>query len=491
MSQRPRLALGLAFTIVALAGLILGFALAARFRPPTDAFAGSGGPLPVTVPPVGNAPAIGAAPVPSSFVGLAKAVGPAVVNIEVKIGRQSRGADPFGFGGGGGGVAQGQGTGFLVSADGFILTNDHVVGSASDIRVTLADGRELAGKVVGTDPRTDIALIKVEDKRPFPTVKLGDSDGVEIGEWVVAIGNPFGLDHTVTAGIVSAKGRKNVRPGGGRRQGYYDFIQTDASINPGNSGGPLINTRGEVIGINAAINAQGQGIGFAIPVNMAKTLLPLLQQHGRVARSWLGVNIQPVTKELAKSLSLADTAGALVAGVVPGSPAEKAGLKPGDVIVGFEGKNILSSDELPWLASTAGIGKTVELQITSGKSQPRRVQVKLEEMPDEDAVARAPTGTPRGAPSARLGLSVTPVTPQLARQLEMDRAVGVVITNVDESSPAATVLAPGDVIVSVYDRPVTSGADLDSLTAKLGSGEVLRMLVIREGTPMWLAFTLP
>jgi S1-C subfamily serine protease len=188
--------------------------------------------------------------------------------------------------------------------------------------------------VIGTDSRTDIGLIKIEDKKPLPYVRLGDSDRVEVGEWVVAIGNPFGLDHTVTAGIVSAKGRRSIQPSG--RRGLYDFIQTDASINPGNSGGPLINVQGEVIGINAAVNTAGQGIGFAIPVNMAKTLLPQLKEKGKVERSYLGVQLQDVTRDMARSMRLPDTNGAIVARVVAGSPAARAGLRPGDVVVSFE-----------------------------------------------------------------------------------------------------------------------------------------------------------
>ena len=297
---------------------------------------------------------------------------PAVVHIGVEI----RGAyDPFS------GPAQGQGTGFLISPDGYILTNDHVVGSASRIKVRLEDDRVFEGKVVGTDNATDIALIKIEGSAPFPTVQLGDSDQLAIGEWVVAIGNPFGLDHTVTAGIVSAKGRRDVNPSG-RRNHYYDFIQTDASINPGNSGGPLLDMHGEVVGINSAISAQGQGIGFAIPVNMAKILLPQLKQDGKVTRSYIGVSIGPVTQQLAVKLDLPDTSGALVGAVSPGSPADKAGLHDGDVIVMFDGKPIHRHDDLPWLASTAGVGRTVPIVVAEPGGKTREIRITLEEKPE-------------------------------------------------------------------------------------------------------------
>ncbi|MBI4508604.1 MAG: trypsin-like peptidase domain-containing protein [Deltaproteobacteria bacterium] len=313
-----------------------------------------------------------------SFVELAKKFSPAVVHIDVQVGRRN----PFMFGGWET-YGIGQGTGFIISPDGYILTNDHVVGKASAIRVRLADDREFAGKVIGADPKTDIALIKIEDTSPLPTAPLGDSDTVEIGEWVVAIGNPFGLDHTVTAGIVSAKGRRDIHPGG-NRSGYYDFIQTDASINPGNSGGPLINVRGEVIGINSAVSAQGQGIGFAIPVNMAKTLIPLLKQHGHAPRSWIGVGIAPVTREIADKLGLSSTKGAVIAQVVPGSPAAEAGLKTGDIIVAFDGKTIHRHDDLPWLASTAGIGRTVPVVVAEKGGGQRELKVTLSEKPDHE-----------------------------------------------------------------------------------------------------------
>jgi serine protease Do len=425
-----------------------------------------------------------------SFVQLVKDVGPAVVNISVKIQRTaSRGQDPFGrFFGGGPEVGEGTGTGFIISSDGFILTNDHVVGEASEISVSLSDGRELKGRVIGTDSRTDIALIKVDDKKPFPAVRLGDSENAQIGEWVVAIGNPFGLDHTVTAGIISAKGRRNIHPSG--RAGDFDFIQTDASINPGNSGGPLLNTKGEVIGINSAVNMAGQGIGFAIPVNMAKTLLPQLKDKGKVTRSFLGVQLQNLDRNLAQSMNLPDTKGALITKVVPGSPADRAGLQVGDVVVAFDGKPIASSDDLRWLAGTAGVGKAVTLGVI-GKGGQRTIKVTLGELDEKMARGGRPGVAPKagaGATAPTLGLTVTQVTPEFAQQLGLERPIGVVVTDVDKSSPAVN-LQQGDVILAVNDAEIVSEKAFVTATQRFKKGDMVRLLVVREGTPMWLAFS--
>jgi len=263
---------------------------------------------------------------------------------------------------------RGLGTGFVIDKNGTILTNNHVVGDADVIMVKLSDERQFQGKVVGTDPPTDVAVVRIEakDVRPLP---LGDSDGIDVGDWVVAIGNPYGLSHTVSAGIVSAKGRTKedvqLDPAG-----YYDFLQTDASINPGNSGGPLLDLKGEVVGINSAIRGGGaQGIGFAIPINMVKQLLPMLLHDGHVTRSALGVRILDshlLTKDDREVLGLAEgerVTGAVIGDVNPGGPADKAGLGRGDIIVAFEGQPIERFGQLPWLASTAGVGRTVTLRV--------------------------------------------------------------------------------------------------------------------------------
>jgi serine protease Do len=485
-----RFKIGTAFATIGAAGVALGLGLSAELGLGSHARAQSAGPVPPTTV---NLPATPPTGPGVSFVRLAKEVGPAVVNINVKIGRSSRGSvdgffpfNPFG----GGPQGEGQGTGFIISADGYVLTNEHVVGEASQINVALSDGRELPGKVVGADSRTDIALVKIDDKKPFPHVRLGDSDKVEIGEWVVAIGNPFGLDHSVTAGIVSAKGRRSIRPSG--RRGLYDFIQTDASINPGNSGGPLINVNGEVIGINAAVNMAGQGIGFAIPINMAKTLLPQLKEHGKVARSYLGVKLQDLSRDLSKSMGLSDTNGAIIAEVVDGSPADKAGLKAGDVIRSFDGKPVKSTDDVVWLASTAGAGKTVTLNVAGANGQARNVKITLAPMPEDNRVAsrdRLPAEG-KGTAAAALGVEVTQVTPEIARELGLERATGVVVTTVDRRAAAAGALRRGDVVLSVNDRPVSTEKEFVDATGGTRAGQMVRMLVVREGMPMWLAFSL-
>jgi serine protease Do len=385
--DRQRTKLGLAFGAVALGGIVLGFAISARLsftekvhaddraglakladaltpQAPPPTIPAPDTPPPATPPSVTAVPPATAPTGPSagSFSALVKQVGPAVVHINVKKFR-----------------GEGLGTGFIISSDGYLLTNEHVVGGADIIQVKLADGRELSGKLVGADAKTDLAVVKIESPDPLPAVQLGDSDGLEVGDWVIAIGSPLGLDHTVTAGIVSAKQRRRISPGG-RNSSYEDFIQTDASINPGNSGGPLINVRGEVVGINSAVSMQGQGIGFAIPINMAKTLLPQLKQNGAVERSWLGVSIGPVSDKAAQAYGLPSTHGAFIADVVRGGPADKAGLAAGEVILTFDGKDIVQSDDLPWIASNAGVGKTVQLVVAGPKGK-RAVAVTLERMP--------------------------------------------------------------------------------------------------------------
>jgi serine protease Do len=336
-------------------------------------------------PPVPAAPAV-AAPAassatgdlrvaPLSFAPIAHRVDPSVVTITTV--EQQAEITPFGR------IrpheTRGLGTGFVIDKAGTILTNDHVVGDADTILVKLSDDRELPGKLVATDKQTDVAVVHIDakDLKPLP---LGDSEQLEVGDWVVAIGNPFGLSHTVSAGIVSAKGRTRedvpLDP-----SGYYDFLQTDASINPGNSGGPLLNLRGEVVGINTAIKGDGaQGIGFAIPINMVKQLLPMLLRDGRVTRSAIGVHVidpRQVPAEELRKLGLPEgerVHGALVGDVLTGGPADKAGLQPGDVIVAFEGQALDRSAQLPWLASTTGVGRTVTLRVERG---PRLFDVKV------------------------------------------------------------------------------------------------------------------
>jgi len=318
-----------------------------------------------------------------AFSRLAARTAKAVVSIETEIGlAEFRGWHPF--------VdrdrrddriQQGAGSGFIIRADGLILSNNHVVENAKVIKVHLQDGRIFEAKRIGQDPATDLSLLRIDPgSDTLPIVPLGDSDALEIGEWVVAIGNPMGLSHTVTAGIVSAKGRREVQPDARLR--YADFIQTDASINPGNSGGPLFNLRGEVIGINTAINAHAQGIGFAVPINMVKTVLPSLEQTGGVERSWLGVRIREVSPELATKTGFDRPHGALIAMVVRNGPADRAGLEAGDIIVRFGKKDIDRHDDLPWLASNAGIGQRIPVSIMR-RGAKKTLEIKMERMPQK------------------------------------------------------------------------------------------------------------
>jgi serine protease Do len=423
-----------------------------------------------------------------SFTKLARTLGPAVVNVVAIQGgddprsaveRQLDSGDkPHPRG-------KGQGTGFVIQRSGYILTNCHVIEGAEDIRIRLSDDRELTARLVGKDERTDIALLKVDVESDLAVAPLGNSDGVQIGEWVVAIGNPFGLDHTVTAGIVSAKGRRDVRPGGAQT-GYYDFIQTDASINPGNSGGPLINTRGEVIGINTAMNAQAQGIGFAIPINMVKVIAPLLKQYGHAPRSWLGVYPQSVTATLRKAFLLGTRQGALVSDVVPDSPAARAGVKTGDVIVEFDGRGITRADDLMWLVATAPAGKKVALTLVRG-GVASKIEATLAAAPDEGA---APP-QPKAAPSKRspLGMTVSEISPGIARELGNPQLRGVIVMSVEPESPALEAgLERGDLILRVNDQVVATLDDYAKIVRTVAHGDMLRILIKREGKNSWVAF---
>ena len=360
------------------------------------------------------------------------------------------------------------GSGFIIDqAKGFILTNNHVVANADEINVRLDNGKDYDGEVVGRDPKTDLALIRTKKKMDTTaSAPLGDSDKVQVGEWVMAIGNPFGLERTVTVGIISAKGRVI---GAGP---YDDFLQTDAAINPGNSGGPLFNMKGEVIGINTAIVASGQGIGFAIPINLAKEILPQLEK-GKVIRGWLGVSIQDVTPELAKSFNLKDTKGALVADVVKDSPAQKAAIERGDIIVSFDGKAIGSAHELSrTVAGTAPNTKAKVEVIRSGKRQTVTVQVGTMpgEVEEESKVV-----------AAELGLSVQTLTPELAEQFDWTRdEKGVLITGVEPGSAAEDGgLRRGDLIKEMDHKPVQTVDEYRRQLKKAKQGESILFLVKR------------
>jgi serine protease Do len=439
-----------------------------------------------------GAKTVAAAALPD-FASLAKKLGPAVVNISTTQVRRTAEPAPAPFGDGdpfgqfwerffgrefprGPQRQSGLGSGFVIDRDGTILTNYHVVDGAQKIVVKLSDGRSFDAKVLGKDQKTDIAIIKIDTGQDLPAATLGDSDRLEVGEWVMAIGNPFGLDHTVTSGIVSAKGR---HIGAGP---YEDFIQTDASINPGNSGGPLINLRGEVVGINTAIFSQSGGnigIGFAIPTNLVKELLPNLKDNGKVVRGYLGVTIQKITPEIAESLGMKQSSGALVADVAKAGPAERAGIKTGDVIVKFNGKEIKDSGELPLLAARTAPGKQAQLKILrNGKEL--TLPLTVGEFREREVVAAAENGG--------LGLAVQPVTASMAAELGLERAEGLVITSIKPGSPAEEAgLQRGDVIAEINRRPVRNLSDYNRAVEKIEKGKSLLFLVRRGEGSLFLA----
>jgi serine protease Do len=374
------------------------------------------------------------------------------------------------------------GSGFIVRSDGYIVTNNHVVDSATDITVKLPGDRRFKATVIGRDPKTDLALLKI-DSQNLPTVSFGNSDTLQVGEPVMAIGNPFGLEGTVTTGIVSAKGRVI---GEGP---YDDFIQTDASINPGNSGGPLVNQAGQVVGINTAIVSQSGGsvgIGFAIPINEAKSILPQLEAKGHVTRGWLGVSIQSMTPELAKAFKLEPEHGALVADVVPNSPAAKAGLKTGDVITEYDGHAIAKTGDLPRLVSNAQIGHSATMRVLRD-GKPLTVTAQIATLPESEQPAEA---TPTGGKS--LGLTVRPLTPALAKRLEVPDKVGLVVTEVTDGSPADQAgIQPGDVIVEVNRQPARSVAAFRKAIADQKVDEPTLMRIHRKEASLFVAIETP
>jgi len=435
--------------------------------------------------------------VPANFSDLAEKVRSGVVNVQVvkkvknigfgfrQFGNPFGEKNPFGdffgpFSEGnppGGFEQRGVGSGFVMNREGYILTNNHVVEDADQIKVKLAKGKEYEGKVVGRDPKTDLALIKINGSSDLQPLTLGNSDDLKVGSWVVAVGSPFGLEQTVTAGIVSAKGRVI---GSGP---YDNFIQTDASINPGNSGGPLINMKGEVVGINTAIIASGQGIGFAIPINMAKEIAPQLQEKGHVTRGWLGVSIQEMTPELAKSFGLKEKKGALVAEVVSGSPAEKAGIEQGDVIIEFDGKEITESKDLPRMVALTPVGKAVILKLSrSGKVLDR--QVKVGEMEEKTEVVKT------HSTKKSLGITVQNVTPEIAKGLGLKKETGVVVTRVEPGSPAADAgIQTGDVIHEVNRKPVKNVEDFIQKVEKAKDQDHVLLFLQRGQNNLFAAVT--
>ena len=439
--------------------------------------------------------AAGQGPVTSGlldFAALPKKIGPAVVNISATYIGQDVEDEPESFGdesiiqhtsvffahtaASDRQQAIGLGSGFIVDRDGTIVTNFHVIDGAEKIKVTLADGRNFAAEILGKDPKTDIAVIKINAPQPLPSAPLGDSDRLEVGEWVMAIGDPFGLDHTVTSGIVSAKGR---HIGAGP---YDDFIQTDAKINPGNSGGPLVDIHGEVIGMNTAIFSDSGGnigIGFAIPINLIKEILPQLRTSGRVVRSYVGLEVQEITPEIADALGLAQSGGALVDDVAKGGPADHAGIKTGDVIVALDGKAIKEAAELPGISARLAPGSSVLMDIMRD-GEPMTLTVHVEKLDEAELAATSA--------NKELGLVVHALTSDLAEDLGLKRAEGVVIVFVQPDSVADEAgLRQGDVITEINRQPVRDLSDYNRALADRDTGESVLFHLIRGGGGLFLA----
>ena len=429
--------------------------------------------------------------VPQNFSALAETVSPAVVHIRVVKTVKSEGPafgpfnrNPFGdneqfrdffshrFG------PQrrpefkqpGLGSGFIIDKAGYIVTNNHVVDGADSIKVILKDETEYNAEVIGRDPVTDIALIKIEAKHDLPSVPLGSSDNLKVGEWVTAIGSPFGLQYTVTAGIVSAKGRVI---GSGP---YDDFIQTDASINPGNSGGPLINMQGQVVGINTMIIAGGQGIGFAIPIDLAKSIVTQLKTNGQVTRGWLGITIQDLKGQLAEYYGVSGKIGVLVASVVPGDPADQAGIQPKDIITEINGEEVTSSRDLTKLAANLGVGDTAKVTILrNGKSKTLEIQIGKRPMTMASA-----SESRQKEKQGEYGFKVTDLTPEMARRLNIEETSGVIVVGVAPNSQADTAgVQQGDLIIEINHKDIGSVKDFKALIDQPNKADGINLLVKR------------
>jgi len=478
-----------ALVIALVAGVALGAFSASRAelrRPPLVAQAPvSPIPvLPVQMPPQGG-----------TFASVADAIKPAVININtVSKGPGLQGRTPFEeffgeeffrrfFGEVPERIPQRSlGSGVIVDPTGIALTNAHVVDKATEIEVVTLDGGKHRAKVIGVDKKTDLAVLKLDDgKASFKFAKLGDSDRIQVGDWVLAVGSPFGLQATVTAGIISAKARQ-------LDQGPFDdFLQTDAAINPGNSGGPLVNMQGEVVGINTAIVAGGSGIGFAIPSNMARKIYSELRDKGRVTRGWLGVSIQPLTPELARSFGSKDAKGVLINEVMPESPAAKAGIKPGDILLEFDGRSMDGTGDLQRAVGFFSPDRTAKVKILRDQAE-KLVEVKVGQAPDERQAAQQqrPGG---GRARSMLGLEVRPVTPEIARQLNLRSTDGVIVYRVEDGTAAAEAgVQRGDVVKQLNGQIIRTMADFERLTRDMKEGDPLTVLLQRGAMSLYVAF---
>jgi serine protease Do len=439
--------------------------------------------LPVQMPPQGG-----------TFAAVADAIKPAVININTQMSRP-QGRTPFEeyfgeeyfrrfFGDVPERIPQRSlGSGVIVDPSGIALTNAHVVDKATEIEVVTLDGGKHRAKVIGVDKKTDLAVLKLDDgKGTFKYARLGDSDRVQVGDWVLAVGSPFGFQATVTAGIISAKARQ-------LDQGPFDdFLQTDAAINPGNSGGPLVNLQGEVIGINTAIYAAGQGLGFAIPSNMARKIYTELRDKGRVTRGWLGVSIQPLTPELARSFGAKDPKGVLINEVMPDSPAAKAGLKPGDILLEFEGRALDGPADLQRSVGFFVPDRSAKVKIWRDQAE-KTVEVKVGQAPDERQAQQQQQRPGGGRTRSMLGLEVRPVTPDIARQLNLRTTEGVIVVRVEDGTPAAEAgVQRGDVVKQLNGQTVRTMADFERLTRDMKEGDPLTVLLQRGAMSLYVAF---
>jgi serine protease Do len=506
--------------LIAMASVVVGMVIASRLdlTPTSSAQA-------LAIPATNSAPLGG--PVDSTtFRNIAKTQSPMVVSIRTEIRQRTQDmSDFFGGGGNGGGgsaddllnrffggqgggnggvvpraprqqqprehVTQAAGSGFIINKDGYILTNNHVVEGATKIEVQFFDEDDAyyAAKVIGRDPLTDSALIQLTEKpnRTLPEAKFGDSSQMEPGDWVMAIGNPFGLAHTVSVGVISATARPFPvsESGGGSR--FANVLQTDAAINPGNSGGPLLNVRGEVIGINTAIYSNSGsgmagniGIGFAIPINTLRDVLPGLRS-GKITRGRIGVSVQAITPEVADALNLKDRKGALVAQVTKGGPAANAGIEPGDVILEFNGRPVSKNDDLPQVVAGTTPGTTVPVKVLrDGKDRTMNVKVEELDLESETGSPQSSNDSPDAQTGGGFGITLNNVTPDIARQLPSGTK-GALVTDVDPESAAARALQPGDVILQVNRQPVASASDASQALRAVPSGRTVGLRILRKG----------
>lgn len=403
-----------------------------------------------------------------------------VVTVQAEVAGQGGSGSPF-FEQGPSRPQVGQGSGFVLDSEGHIVTNHHVVANTDEIKVSFKNGDSYDAELVGSDKKFDIALLKIEADRELEAASLGKSDDAEVGQWVVAIGNPFGLNYSVTAGVISAKGRTI------GHSPYDNFIQTDASINPGNSGGPLFNLDGEVIAVNSAIIRNGQGIGFAVPIEMVQNIVPQLKSKGYVERGYMGAVLQPLDDKLAESYGVPEDHGVLIGDIQEGRPADEAGLKRGDIVLAFDGERVHKLQQLMFEVAEKPPGTEASITVLRDGDE-RTFDLTLAGRPDSDGPPRS--SKPKSKGDARLGVRVSPLPDELARRLEIEPGSGVFVKGLQSGSPAAGVLQKGDVITQFGREDIQTPDDLKRALDKHDPGDVVRMLVVRRGREMFLAVRL-